>query len=267
VINFVHDSRLAYGDSLPLLKRNRPAYDKLIKQVLGIFWNQPLWRLQRIGDESLDFLYANRTIGTRAEAIELLPGVSFCLQRFHLLINELVRGAWLDYVRKFNAGLFGRATDLADFLFGSARCDVAPLRPVLMEVQHGQCFYCAGSLRVGQLDHFIPWSRYPADLGHNFVLADDRCNSAKGALLAAEEHFYRWIARNATYENELYEASLYAGIRADLHASLQIARWAYEQAASVGALLWVLHGLKVGERSKRTSVGSSPSEQEQAARV
>jgi hypothetical protein len=35
------------------------------------------------------------------------------------------------------------------------------------------------------VDHFIPWSRYPADLGHNFVLAHDRCINAKSDYLAA----------------------------------------------------------------------------------
>ncbi len=32
---------------------------------------------------------------------------------------------------------------------------------------------------TAHIDHFIPWSRYPIDLGHNFVLAHAGCNSAK----------------------------------------------------------------------------------------
>ena len=30
----------------------------------------------------------------------------------------------------------------------------------------------------GCVDHFIAWSRYPVDLGHNLVLAHNGCNEA-----------------------------------------------------------------------------------------
>ena len=32
---------------------------------------------------------------------------------------------------------------------------------------------------TAHIDHFIPWPRYPIDLGHNFVLAHAGCSSAK----------------------------------------------------------------------------------------
>lgn len=53
-----------------------------------------------------------------------------------------------------------------------------------MELQHGACFYRSRPVREGALDHFIPWGKYPIDLGHNFVLADRMCNEDKGDLLA-----------------------------------------------------------------------------------
>ena len=34
------------------------------------------------------------------------------------------------------------------------------------------------------VDHFISWSRYTTDLGHNFVLAHPGCNSQKSDYLA-----------------------------------------------------------------------------------
>ena len=43
----------------------------------------------------------------------------------------------------------------------------------------------APSNDAGAVDHFIPWRRYPLDLGHNFVLAHSACNSSKGDRLAA----------------------------------------------------------------------------------
>jgi hypothetical protein len=65
VVNYVREARLRYGDSLLALKQNTRAWNALVHRVEGIFWQQPLWRLQRIADKSLDFLYANRPIGTR----------------------------------------------------------------------------------------------------------------------------------------------------------------------------------------------------------
>lgn len=40
-----------------------------------------------------------------------------------------------------------------------------------VKVQAGRCFYCRRPMGDGlAVDHFIPWPRYPRDLGHNFVL-------------------------------------------------------------------------------------------------
>ncbi len=114
------------------------------------------------------------------------------------------------------------------------------MRPVLMDLQHGQCFYCAKELRSGgHVDHFVPWGRYPVDLGHNFVLADDRCNSAKAMLLAAEEHLARWSERNTRYATDIDALCVNGNLRADFGASNQIVRWAYGQALTTGAMAWV----------------------------
>jgi 5-methylcytosine-specific restriction endonuclease McrA len=74
--------------------------------------------------------------------------------------------------------LLGETLDLREFLFGAERNALGAVRPVLMDLQDGKCFYCKQSMRseAGHVDHFIPWSKYPIDLGHNFVLADSKCN-------------------------------------------------------------------------------------------
>jgi len=46
------------------------------------------------------------------------------------------------------------------------------------------------------VDHFISWSMYPSDTGHNFVLADSSCNSKKSNLLASDEFLHKWQERN-----------------------------------------------------------------------
>ena len=85
----------------------------------------PLWKLQTVGDAPLEFLYENRRHGT---SIELRPGVMFCLRRFHELVTDLVRGAWVRYVRRFNGQVLGAPNDLDQFLFGAER---APLHRAL----------------------------------------------------------------------------------------------------------------------------------------
>ena len=71
-------------------------------------------------------------------------------------------------------GVLGETADLNEFLFGSERGNLAAIRPVLIDVQRGVCFYCGSVLKPTntEVDHFIAWARYPVDLGHNFVLAD-----------------------------------------------------------------------------------------------
>src|SRR4051812_24315384 len=117
----------------------------------------------------------------------------------------MVRGAWVRYVRrvKANQPLLGQAKDLDEFLFGSGRSDLSAFRPVLHQVQSGECFYCERSLvGPGEVDHFIPWARYPVDLGHNFVLAHDGCNNAKTDLLAVD-HLEHWCLRNEEHGEHL----------------------------------------------------------------
>jgi hypothetical protein len=77
------------------------------------------------------------------------------------------------------------------------------------------------------------------DLGHNFVFADDRCNGAKAMMLASEEHLGRWAERNDRCAADIESLCVEGNLRADLAASVQIARWAYGQAVTAGAMAWV----------------------------
>jgi hypothetical protein len=58
-----------------------------------------------VGRKSLDFLYENVGAGM---TIELRPGVAYCFRKFHALISDLVRGAWLRYVRQLNLDILGK---------------------------------------------------------------------------------------------------------------------------------------------------------------
>ena len=125
----------------------------------------------------------------------------FCFRHFHGLVTDLVRvepGCATSAVRTRTCSV--RLPILDQFLFGSERAPLAMYLPILREVQEARCFYCQREVKTNEerahVDHFVPWSRYPVDLGHNFVLAHGSCNLAKADHLAATEHLARWSARN-----------------------------------------------------------------------
>jgi 5-methylcytosine-specific restriction endonuclease McrA len=236
IINYISSYRQQYP-TLADLRRDARAWNQLTRQVDQVVRVMPLWKLQTVGRQSLDFLYANSRSG---RTIELKAGIAFCLRRFYLLINDLVRGAWLRYIRENNQQILATAADLNEFLFGSERSSLTAIQSVLRDSQCGRCFYCELSLSgVTHVDHFIPWSRYRVDLGHNFVLAHCSCNMKKGDKLAAVEHLRRWVARNREQNVELAEGFDRRKIVHDRIASERVAGWAYSQAAAVHGLAWI----------------------------
>jgi 5-methylcytosine-specific restriction endonuclease McrA len=227
-----------YGESLFRLKHfDSREWLRLVSKVGGVVRKMPLWKLQTVGKERLDFLYNNLDCGT---TITLKAGVAYCLRAFHELLLDLIRGAWVRWIQKYNASALNNVTDLASFLFGQERADLDAYRPILMAVQGGTCMYCHKPLpRQNQVDHFVPWSRYPADLGHNFVLAHQGCNHAKSDYLAAEDHLAAWAERNRVHRDELCHRLHEAALPFDLTASVRITEWAYEQTEKSQGQVWV----------------------------
>jgi len=112
IVNLVRDARTEYGDSIAAAMKDRAGWQRLVRKAARIVREMPLWRLQRIGTEQLNFLYENQGDG---RSIELRPGVAFCFRKFHALISDLVRGAWVRYIRQQNLGLLGETADLMNF--------------------------------------------------------------------------------------------------------------------------------------------------------
>ncbi len=155
-------------------------------------------------------------------------------------MRDLIQGAWVRKVQEINANELGNLTDLGTFLFDQERSSLEAYKNILIDVQDRQCFYCHKDLqRSMDVDHFIPWSRYPTDLGHNFVLAHPRCNNAKSDYLAAEQHLQCWADRNRTRSQEMAERLAAAGLPSDSSASMQITEWAYEQVEKAHGQVWV----------------------------
>ena len=87
---------------------------------------------------------------------------------------------------------------LEKILFGFDRIATVRVRAALWQVQEQRCFYCKDRISSpdrGEVDHFIPWARYPDNGIHNFVVADPRCNANKREFLAASAHVKQWVAR------------------------------------------------------------------------
>ena len=242
IISKIAASQQDCGGSLFRFKQTAmDRWSSLVGEVDQVVRTMPLWKLQTVGDERLDFLYDNLDRGSR---ITLKPGVAFCFRAFHALIRDLIEAAWVRFVQTVNAPALGNATDLGTFLFGQERANLDAYRPILLDVQKGACLYCRKPLaRKTQVDHFVPWSRYPADLGHNFVLAHDGCNNAKSDFLAAEDHLDAWIERNDSNRVELEERLIAAGLPCDATATTQIARWSYEQTEKSNGQVWVAKGV------------------------
>lgn len=251
VINSIIRAREAYGGSLPRLKTDAAAWRRLRREVAETIRVMPLWKLQTVGRNRVEFLYDH----DRKEGHEILlkEGVSYCFRLFYGLIHELVRGAWLRFVRGVpeNRLLIGEAADLSDFMFGSSRAALDVYKPILIEYQGRSCFYCRRSLRGRvDVDHFIPWSRYPVDLGHNFVLAHSSCNVQKSDRLAAVEHLERWCERNVKFGRDLSHVFQERNIVHDEQTSWQVSAWAYQPAQLAGSLVW-LHGNELVPLSPR----------------
>jgi hypothetical protein len=238
IIRLIEDAS-ATAATLPKAQENKTEWVGLVAEVESVVREMPLWKLQTVGNTGLDFLYPN--VG-KGRSIELRPGVMYCFRYFYPLITDLVRGAWVRYVRRFNAEILGNPTDLDQFLFGSERASLSVYGPILREVQEAKCFYCQREIGPSQkphVDHFIPWATYPIDLGHNFVLAHETCNGAKADHLAAAQHLRRWTERNRCDGEHLRRQFITAGINQDLLTSSRIAAWAYSKASSVGAMTWI----------------------------
>lgn len=242
VLNRLVSVQSALGSGYDRLRTNTQAWERLQREVTTIVCNLPLWKLQNRGNgHRQEFIYAHPPGEGVVDTITLNPGVAACLREFHGLIINMIRGAWAQKVQSIaaNQPLLGNDSQLLPFLFGSERADLSVYVPILHEHQEGRCFYCDKRINSrGEVDHFVPWSRYPNDLANNFVLAHADCNHSKRDHLAHTEHLQHWYEANIGQADKLCEAFEGQGIFATPEISLQVTRWAYESGFASGALMW-----------------------------
>lgn len=210
-----------------------------VRRITRVVRQMPVQFLQNVGGTTVPFLYDYPPpIGK----LVLKPGVAFLLRSFHGLIQQLARAGWVTHIRQNsrNAPIIGQADDLQSFMFGTPRQNLQAVCLSLAELQSHRCFYCGDPIRNGgDVDHFIPWTRYPRDLAHNFVLAHSACNRRKSDMLAAQPHLDQWLERNERYGDEIAERVCASGFLADKNCTWTVAKWAYSQVASSGGIVWI----------------------------
>jgi 5-methylcytosine-specific restriction endonuclease McrA len=222
------------------------AYERLVRRVEWKLIEMPLPRLQVMGQVQRPFIYeifwdqkvTQREV-KRYQAGEssdfdnrvlFKPDVGDYFLQLSGLLRPLIQRRWAAMVAELNRL---EESQLEVFLFGADRIRTARIRAGLWEIQERRCFYCdrkIGEPVDGEVDHFLPWSRYPDDGLDNLVVADRRCNRFKSSSLAAADHLTRWAGRlavNASADGQLADlAKRVAWARRD-GRSLSVARAIY----------------------------------------
>lgn len=221
------------------LARQHPLWPGTVAEIAGVVRQMPVQYLQMLGGQLVPFLYEYPPPRGR---LTLKPGVCFLLRRYQGLVQQLARAGWIRHVRsnQRNLPMLGALDDLESFMFGAARAGLGAVAEVLAPIQSGRCFYCQERIQgQGEVDHFIPWARYPRDTAHNFVLAHARCNRDKRDLLAAPLHLERWLQQLQDYADDIGGPLASSGFVVDPDCSRWVARWAYRQGTAAGAMGWI----------------------------
>lgn len=226
--------------NINLAKINHPNdWAKLRKAIAQTIHKNPAKFLQTPENVERTFLYHYEE--TNKIGMTLNRGIAYCLAHFSSIIFKLCQQYWTEFVRnnRRNQHLFNQDSDLQAFLFTQSRQNLASLVPMLIDIQDCNCFYCDKPLKKDmEVDHFIPWSKYPNDTAHNFVLADRHCNNAKRDYLADIPFYERWQFKNQTYHRDITGFAIEKGFAAHLATFEKICSWAYHLARENQDLVW-----------------------------
>jgi hypothetical protein len=227
------------------------AFSRLVDFVEWKLIEMPIPRLQVLGRQEERFIYEyNWTQAVRQSTVSayqrgvsspfdnrllLKPDVAEHLVRVNGILRPLFYREWAEMVARMNAL---PEAELERFLFGAGRVSLEVVRGPLRELQGRRCFYCDGGLTGStDVDHFVPWSRYPDEGLDNLVAAHPKCNNSKRDFLAAEEHLERWVERGRASDADLTAAAQKAGWHRDAERSKSVARSVYLRLPAT-ARLW-----------------------------
>lgn len=233
------DQHGAASRALPETLRRDVTWPKLVARVEATLAEWPIPRLQRpyapfvygfdwsweeVGGWSL------RAYGAGTRAITLFPGVGDALTSLAPLLRPFITRWWTDKAAQLNPDVEAARSvlEFEDFLFGRDRIALERVTEGLLDLQHGDCFYCHGSVGAKrEIDHFIPWSHSGDDGLDNLVAACHRCNNDKRAALPGPPHLADLFKRNQTWTSDLSALADERRWPRDHQRSTRIARAAY----------------------------------------
>jgi len=223
--------------------------------VLEVEWKLIEWpipRLQKLGQHEDRFIYdyawregiKRSTVrsyqlgenGAFNNALTLRHGVAEHLVRLNGILRPLFHREWAVMVARRNEL---PEAELETFLFRPERLALDTVRQPLRELQDHRCFYCRDRITGrADVDHFIPWARYPDDGLDNLVVADPKCNNKKRDFLAAAKHVERWKERLKADDSDLATIAASVGWRRDTERTTSIAKSIYSR-LPLSTPLWV----------------------------
>lgn len=224
--------------------RKSPHYSQLLNAVRRTVADKPIVHFQVLGRSEDEFMFK---APTGAQTIQLKPGVSAYLRKFHALIQQMTKTRWVEFIKSVsdNQKILGNQDRLYKFLFESSRESMNKLRSGLFKLENKTCFYCKKPVRDlsdVHVDHFIPFSLYGRDILQNFVLAHRNCNISKSDVLAGYDHLARWIDRLEVRRADLSEIADEAGVISDDTGIKTVAHWSYHHGQQAEAQAWLKSG-------------------------
>jgi hypothetical protein len=205
----------------------------------------PIPRLQILGREEDRFLYdygwdqsIRRSAVTAYQRgsrdafdnrLLLRPGVAEHVISLTGVLRPVVRREWALMVAGMNALPEAK---LEQFLFGASRIHLDAVREPMRELQRGRVDSRA------DVDHFIPWARYPDNGVDNLVVAHPRCNNQKRDFFAAVEHLDHWTDRTRHSAGGLDVVAQAAAWPRDAGRSRAVAHTMYSRLPE-GTRLWL----------------------------
>lgn len=237
VVSAISLFRERTGNRSLLSAISNKGYESLLTTVTSTVAAQPLTYLQNFGGSKDEFIFDRPGTGI----VRLKPGVPYCLRRFYPLIQQLARSHWITHIKdnKRNFSILGEADDLEEFLFETSRQSLELVSAGLRKLDGNNCFYCGRNLTSADVDHFIPYSLYPRDLTHNFVLSHPACNRSKSDTLAALGHLERWLTRIEKDSGAIAEIGYNAGFVTNPNIIHKVGAWAYENACRADGHAWI----------------------------
>lgn len=241
-------------------------FARCLDEVEKTFARYPVRLLQVVGSEYRPFLYdidwsEHVSLASLHAAggglVQFRPGASDELVRLAPLVRPLIELHWVRMVAAINE-LDVEGERLRGHLFGVDRTGFPPgVRSGLRELQDGCCFYCGARLtNRSEIDHFVPWSRWPNDAIENLVLAD-ACNNHKRDHLAASEHAAHWGSRLRRSSGDLAAVAHANSWPSEPARSLSIGRATYFHLPA-GTPLWRHSGEFVDEDPQAIALELDP---------